>query len=318
MLKQVSVALCLTMWFGGCKKDDKQKKAKEREDMATKQPVEKPTMADAAPAAPAKVEPTVKKAKLKKDIELEYAELGAAGGTPVLMIHGVFDSRHAFDLMLPHVPPTWHVYIPDLRGHGNSTKPDKGYAQADLVGDLVAFLDSVGEKKVHVVGHSMGALIAHKLAIEHPDRVDRLVLVAATPTMKGKPGPAEGQKMFATFKDPVDPGFVGEFVKSSFVKPVPDDFMQAQVAETSKIPAKVWNQVFAGAIAEDHSKKLGSIKAKTLILWGDKDVLFDAADQKVLDEQIPDSTLKTYAGVGHNIPSENAEEAAKDIAEFLK
>lgn len=261
---------------------------------------------------------SVKKVTLGTGVELEYAERGSPDGKPVVFLHGVYDSRHSFDRLLPLLPGNYHIFVIDLRGHGNSSKPDTGFAQSDFAGDVIAFLDAVKLDRVNLVGHSMGALIAHKIAIEHPERVDKLVLMAATPTLANKPGAAEAQKMLATLTDPIDVNFVREFVKGSFVKQPPDDFLQAQVAESMKIPAKVWKQVLGAAIAEDHSKDLSKIKAKTLLLWGDQDPLFDRNDQKVLDDAIPDSTLTIFPGVGHNVPSEEPEKAASAIDAFLR
>jgi len=259
----------------------------------------------------------VKKVTLSTGVEMEYGERGAAGGKPVLLIHGIYDSRHAYDLLIPQLPASWHIYAIDLRGHGGSSRPDTGYTQGDFAGDVVAFLDAMKETKVNVIGHSMGALVAHKVAIEHPERVDNLVLLGGAPTLAGKPGPVEAAGMFATFKDPVDPNFVNEFVRSSFVKTPSEDFMKLAVAEAAKIPAKVWSQVIAEGIKEDHVKALSQVKAHTLLIWGDKDPVFDRNDQKVLDEGIPDSTLIIYPGVGHGVPSEEPAKTAHDIVEFL-
>jgi pimeloyl-ACP methyl ester carboxylesterase len=102
-------------------------------------------------------------------------------GTPVLLIHGWPDSaklwRHQIPVLAAH---GYRVVAPDLRGLGRSDRPDgvAEYALLNAVTDMAQLLDRLGIDRVHVVGHDWGAGVAWLLAMLHPDRVDRLVILS--------------------------------------------------------------------------------------------------------------------------------------------
>jgi pimeloyl-ACP methyl ester carboxylesterase len=114
------------------------------------------------------------------DVSLHYVE-GPAGGPPLVMLHGG-GARWVYlrDLAGLLVAEGWHVYLPDLRGHGQSGRVSGAYRLHDYVGDVAAFLESgVGEPPV-LFGHSLGGEIAVTLSAEHP-RLVRALIVGDAP-----------------------------------------------------------------------------------------------------------------------------------------
>lgn len=102
-------------------------------------------------------------------------------GQPVLLIHGFPDSSHLWRHQVPALLEAgMRVVVPDLRGFGESDKPEavEGYATAHSVADMVAVLETLGEERSHVIGHDWGAVVAWALAAFAPDRVDRLVTMS--------------------------------------------------------------------------------------------------------------------------------------------
>src|ERR1044071_5450020 len=77
----------------------------------------------------------------------------------------------------------YRVYSLDQRGHGESDRPVGGYAMQQFAGDVVAFMDAMNIKQATIVGHSMGSFVARYVAVEAPERVTRLVLVATATTV---------------------------------------------------------------------------------------------------------------------------------------
>ena len=157
-------------------------------------------------------------------------------------------------------------------------------------------MDALKIRKATLVGHSMGSFIVHKVAVQAPSRVERLVLVGSAPTSAGNEVVIGLDEAVQTLENPIDPQFVHDFQSSTFYPPngVPEEFIQTAVSESLKVPASVWKQALAGLIAEDHSRQLSRITAPTLILWGDQDGIFTYEDQLALDALIPDSTLRLY------------------------
>lgn len=261
--------------------------------------------------------PKIRSVTLPTGVTLSYLEQGFPLGEPVIFLHGYSDSHHSFDLNLPKLPPRYHVFALDQRGHGDSSKPACCYTQADFSADVIAFMNAKLLLRATIVGHSMGSLIAHKVAIDAPLRVKKLVLVGSGPTLKDNPGALAFKPYVDALTDPVDPAFVYDFQAGTFFRPIPQSYLDTAVSESLKLPASIWQQTLDGMLAEDHTAQLERIRAKTLILWGDQDVFFDAAAAATLDTEIPHSTLKVYPQTGHGLHAEQPNKFVKDLKDFL-
>jgi pimeloyl-ACP methyl ester carboxylesterase len=112
-------------------------------------------------------------------VRLPYVESGDRDGTPVLMLHGLGESRRSFDPVRRRLPESIRAVAATQRGHGDAAKPVAGYRLEHYVGDAVALLDRLQIDRTLVVGHAFGARVAERLAIEHPDRVGGLLLTGA-------------------------------------------------------------------------------------------------------------------------------------------
>jgi len=262
-------------------------------------------------------EPGLHHVLLSTGIDMVYLEQGSRRGIPVIFLHGFTDSHHSFDRNLPTFPARFHVFALDQRGHGDSSKPECCYTQADFAADVPAFMDAVGLRRASIVGHSMGSFIAQNVALDFPERVDRLVLIGSGPTLVGNPVALDLQSAVDALTDPIDPAFVRDFQASTFFRPIPESFLDTAVEDSLKVPAAIWQQALDGLIAEDHSGELGRIRAPTLILYGDQDVFLTAADQEALDEGIPRSRLVTYAQVGHGVHVEVPRRVNRALERFL-
>jgi pimeloyl-ACP methyl ester carboxylesterase len=112
-------------------------------------------------------------------IRLHYLEHGA-GDQTLILTHGLTANAHSFDgLIQSGLADDLRVLSVDLRGRGDSDKPDTGYAMADHAADLLGMFDALGLDHVTLGGHSFGGLLTYFLAANHPDRVDRCILLDA-------------------------------------------------------------------------------------------------------------------------------------------
>jgi non-heme chloroperoxidase len=262
--------------------------------------------------------PAIKRLNLHNGVTLEYLEQGDPHGRVVIFIHGYTDSHHSFDENLPIFPERYHVFALDQRGHGNSSKPACCYTQADFSRDVIRFMDVLGIPSATLVGHSMGSFIAHLTALNFPSRIDKLVLIGSAPTVAGNPVALDFKTAVDTLVDPIDPEFVREFQASTFFRPIPPSFLDTSVSESLKVPATIWQQALAGLLADDHSTRLGQIRAPTLILYGDQDIFFTAAQEAELAARIPHSTLIVYPQTGHGTHVERPREVVRDMGRFLR
>jgi non-heme chloroperoxidase len=256
-----------------------------------------------------------KPARLSTGVTLRYVEQGHGSGTPVLLLHAYLDSWRSFERVLEHLPDRLHAFAPSQRGHGESDRPPSGYGAADLVADVAAFMDALELDAAVLVGSSSAADTARRFAVEHPDRTLGLVLVGAFHTFPADaPGVREIGEQIAALTDPVDPGFVREFVTGTAGDAVPPEFLETMVAESRRVPAHVWREMFDGLV--NTPPIAGTIDAPTLILWGDADPICSRDEQDALLDAIPLAELRAYAGVGHLVHWEQPERVAADIARF--
>ena len=253
---------------------------------------------------------------LSTGVTVSYVEQGDPSAVPTLMLHGYSDSSLTFEPLLPHLPDSVHAYAYTQRGHGDSDKPASGYRLDDYVADAVAFMDAMEIEAAVVVGHSAGSYQAQRLALEHPDRVLGVVLVGTFRAFHDNPGVIELSGATSQLTDPVNPEFAREFQESCVAEPVAADFMDAIVANSTRMPARVWRAYLDGLLEADVPTESGTIAAPTLILWGDQDAFCPRSDQDALLAVVPGSRLEVYRGVGHCPHWEQPERAGAEITAF--
>ena len=240
---------------------------------------------------------------------------GAPDGVPVVLLHGWSDSLHSFEPLLEHLPDGVRAHALTTRGHGDAPRPDEGYDIASLVGDVVAYLDEAGVERAILAGHSMGSIIATSVALDAPQRVSGLVLLAGKPTY-GDPALDPIYDEVRAFGEPVDPAWVRGFQESTLARPVPDAFLETIVAESLKLPARVWQALIDPALRIDRSQRLGEIAVPTLLAWGDADEIATHEDQVALLQALPDARLHVYPGGGHAFHWEEPAVFGADLVAF--
>lgn len=255
--------------------------------------------------------------KLPSGPTLRCAESGAADGEPVLFLHGYSDHWRSVAPILPFLPPSLRVVAPDQRGHGGSERPDGSYELSLLTADAVALMDALGIARATVVGHSMGSLVAQRLAVGHPERIDRLVLVAGAASLVENAALREFTNVVRTLPDPIPRSFVEQFQADATGRPIPAAFEDALVTEGCRMPARVWKAIASALARFDGRADLPRIAAPTRIVWGDLDAFFGRADQDELLAGIPHAVLSVYAGTGHAPHWEEPERFAEELASFL-
>jgi pimeloyl-ACP methyl ester carboxylesterase len=265
------------------------------------------------------VTPVLKCVELLNGVRLPYVEQGDPLGVPVLLLHGITDSWRSFERVLPHLPDSIRVFALSQRGHGDADRPAAGYRPQDFAADLAAFMDALELGPGVIAGHSMGASIAQRFAIDYPGRTLGLVLVGSLITWRGHPDFVElWDSVVSTLTDPIDPGFVREFQESTLARPVPPAFLETVVHESLKLPARVWKAVLLeGLLEADFSGELAKIQAPALIFWGDQDTL-TGGGQEALTAAIAGSRLVVYPGAGHGLHWEEPERFAADLTAFIK
>ena len=254
---------------------------------------------------------------LRTGVRLRYAYKGDPSGTPVIMLHGYTDSWFSFSPVLPLLDQKYRVYILDQRGHGDSDRPVGGYALQQFAADVIAFMDAMKLQQATIVGHSMGSFVAQHVAVEAPERVSKLVLVASATSIRNNVVLDLQREIRALSSETVPENFARDFQVSTIFQPLAPEFLQAVVKESLKTPARVWREVMAEMVAPEASVSLKKVKTPTLILWGDKESVFPRSEQDALASSLRNSVLKIYPETGHALHWERPERFAKDLQDFI-
>jgi pimeloyl-ACP methyl ester carboxylesterase len=103
----------------------------------------------------------------------------AGHGDPVVLLHGYAETSHMWRPLISQLTKTHRVIAPDLRGAGQSATPPDGYTKAAMAKDIHALVQSLGLKRIEIVGHDIGLMVAYAYAAQYPNEVDRIVLMDA-------------------------------------------------------------------------------------------------------------------------------------------
>jgi len=256
---------------------------------------------------------------LPTGVELDVLQSGDPTGVPLVLLHGLSDSLLSMRPMMEHLPKGMRVIAITQRGHGDSSKPAGPYTTDAFVGDAVAAMDRLGVRRAVVFGHSMGSIVAQRLAMGHPERVAGLVLEGAFPGLKGNPAvEAFYDEAIKDLCDPIDPAFARAFQESNIARPLAPELLDLVTAESCKLPAHAWRAIFEDLMADDLGPDLPRIQAPTLLLWGDQDGFVTRADQDRLLAGIRGSALTVFEGTGHDPHWEEPARAAELVAVFIQ
>jgi pimeloyl-ACP methyl ester carboxylesterase len=257
-------------------------------------------------------------------IELYYEVHGS--GRPLVLISGLGYSLWQWHRMVPLLAERFQVVTFDNRGVGQSDKPAGPYTAQILAADTVGLLDALGIGKAVVLGHSMGGFIAQSMALDFPQRTEKLILCS---TNFGGPhhvpvSPEAMTVLTDVTSDPLtrfknglavstapgwaeeNPEMIEEWIKWRVANPIEPAHYQAQMAIGLGLMPEA-------AAFED---KLPRLTVPTLILFGAHDKVVPPANADLLAQKIASSHVVIFPDAGHFFPIEIPEAASRVITDF--
>jgi len=242
----------------------------------------------------------------------------------LVLVQGMGFDRSGWDPVLRKLRHHFRLVLVDNRGFGRSDRPAGLFGVAAMAGDIVAVLDAAGIRRAHVMGASLGGMVAQELAITHAERVDGLVLACTAP---GWP-----------FAYPMPPAAVRLILVTAVIRAevarrrhtenalaaqtvqhhpeLVDRLLELQDSQPPPDPRALAGQAAAGALYAGRWRQ-ARIRARTLVLQGGADTVVDPRNARLLANRIPDARLVTFPELGHLLFWEDPDGFTDAVTSFL-
>jgi pimeloyl-ACP methyl ester carboxylesterase len=262
------------------------------------------------------------------DVEIFYFEAGEPTAPAIVMVHGLGDEADTWRYTIPALAEDHHVIALDLPGFGRSGHPKRAYTPAFHQDAILGLMDQIGIDRATLMGSSLGAILSHSIAINHPDRLAGLILADGAlyqPVQMGDKSlqlmgiPLVGEWIYTHFRR--DPGAAYDSLR-----PVYHDLDSLPQADRDflyrRVNKRVWSNGQRRAYFSTLRKltpwvkglqgtlpaELRELPTPTLVVRGEYDSLFSAENAEAIQEAQPNATVLTIDGVGH-LPQQEAPEA---------
>ena len=261
-----------------------------------------------------------KKVKLDTGITMSYVEAGNTEAPVLVLIHGFTDTGRVWQYMLQFLEKDFHIYVPDLRGHGGSDKPVQNIQTVpEYAGDVIAFMKALGLEGGFVAGHSLGAITAQTIGYLEPDIAGKIMLVETGARMHESP---EDFKEMLNFYEAmgIDPELTMADAPELFPKFdsfVSTDHVKYFIEHLKDVPRHVINATCKGMYNNDSTRLLQFITADVAVVWGSEEYTFTEEYLEEMKEYLPDAEYLVYEGGTHDILDEFPEKLAADMKRFF-
>jgi len=255
------------------------------------------------------------------NIQLYYETHGE--GEPLVLIPGFASGVWIWFKQIEELSKSFRVITFDPRGVSRSDKPQEALTIKMIADDTAALLDELNVEKAHILGASFGGFVAQEFALAYPQKTERLILCCTSfGGVNHIPPSMEVLLAFASTKDLNTEERVRENLLIAFNQDYVTerkeevDYFCALRAENI-VPEYAYMQQLQAAVKFNTSGRVSQIKAPTLVLTGDKDIIVPPQNSRNLVEQIPTAKLRFIEGGSHLFFVEQSEEFNKTVIEFF-
>ena len=248
---------------------------------------------------------------------LHYEEYGH--GTPLILIHGLGSSSQDWELQVPVLALHYRLIVVDVRGHGRSDKPSERYSIEGFTYDLIALIEHLDLPPAHVVGLSMGGMIAFQLAVDEPGLVKSLCIVNSAPQVKVRTAQEYGwwAKRW-TLARVLSLATIGKALGDRlFPKPAQADLRRKMAERWAKNDKRAYLASFDAIVGWGVQERLSRITCPTLVISADHDYT-PVAQKENYVKLLPDARLVVIEDSRHATPLDQPEVFNATLLDFLK
>ena len=240
-------------------------------------------------------------------------------GPPIVLVHGVGGNRHVWAGVTERLRSDYTCATYDLRGHGESPKPDRPFTLDDLVADLERLRHQLGFERAHVIGHSLGGMVAPAYARRYPMRVLSVGLLSTVAGRSEEERTRTRAVMDAMAREGVEPALdilVRRWFTDAFIA-AHADIVDARKQRVREIDPKVYLNAFGIYANTEMLPWLHEVTAPALVLTGDQDLGCSPRHNKIMAERMPNARLVILENLRHSILLEAPDRVAQAISRFL-
>jgi pimeloyl-ACP methyl ester carboxylesterase len=230
-----------------------------------------------------------------------YYEVHGAGGTPLILLHGgLFDIDQQFGTLLPSLAERRQVVAIDFQGHGRTNDFDRPFSASAFADDVLGVLDHLGIERADILGFSVGGAVALELAIEHPERVRKVIVSSTTFAAAGMRGSENAAAVGEMKVDMI----AGTPMEAAYLSKSPHPDLEHLQGLLDKLGA-----TYAGGFPDRTPEEISEIQAPTLITVGDADMVslehaveflrLRGGDVNGDFDGVPASQLAVFPGTSH-------------------
>jgi 3-oxoadipate enol-lactonase len=254
------------------------------------------------------------------DIQLAYTDVGS--GAPVVFIHGYPFNRSLWNEQLDALSGTYRVVAPDLRGFGESDRPEGPATMNRMAQDVAQLMDGLGISRAVIAGLSMGGYVALAFCKQFPSRVSALVLAdtrAQGDTEEGKQTRAQqAEKALSEGMAGIADAMLPKLLTPETVSKRPEVVKRIRDMMLKTKPEGAAAALMGMAEREDQTEFISSINAPTLILVGSEDAITPVADSETMHSKIAGSRLVVIENAGHVSNLEQTDKFNEALVGFLR
>ena len=285
------------------------------------------------------LEPFIRRVNLpRSESDLFVYDTGPGGHPPILLLHGLGDEADTWRYLIPALSPEYRVIAPDLPGFGRSDQAARAYTIPFFQEAILELMDALSLPRAVLVGHSMGAVIAHAIALQSPERVTGLVLISGSLAVRSQKinlgtllflVPGLGECLYKRLrKDP----------QAAYRTLEPYYYRLADLSEIDRmflfqrVNERVWSEGqrraflstlrnLAAWVSSQQARlvsQLSGLQVATQVIWGKQDRINPVDNAQGLLQFQPGARLTLLDETGHNLHQERPAEVARTISEFLR
>ncbi|PCC73376.1 Pimeloyl-ACP methyl ester carboxylesterase [Nannocystis exedens] len=245
-------------------------------------------------------------------VQIAYRVLGE-GPRTILAIHGWMVSSTVYDELAERLDLTgFRLVIPDLRGSGESDRPESGYTVERYAADVTELMDVLGDRSFVLIGHSMGGAIAQWIASAAPERVQGQVLLCPVPA-SGIPFPPDAAALFRGADNRESKATILGMACTNLSESARERLLGAGAS----IPAKCIAEGFESWSSLSFADRLKHVTARTLVVATDDPFLPPPFLRQTIVDPIAGARLAVIRGAGHYVQVERPDETVAVISAFL-